>query len=67
MEVELTASIDESAIVMPAGLPGYEAFNDSIARPSPFDLGSCIVLQLPNLQFRLRTNNYYMGMSTSCA
>lgn len=61
MEIELTASVDRGAVVMPAGLPGYESFSDNAAKRSEVDLGSCVVLQVPDLQLQLRTNNYYMG------
>ncbi|CCM03589.1 uncharacterized protein FIBRA_05726 [Fibroporia radiculosa] len=63
MELELNLSVDGGFIILPIGLPGYEAHSPAQAKVGPADLGSCLVLSLPDLQVGLRTNDYYMDMS----
>jgi hypothetical protein len=45
-------------VVMPAGLRGYERDPPDAQRA---DLGTCVLLSLPELQIHLRSNEYYMG------
>lgn len=45
---------------MPAGLRGYDVDQ---ANGQEADIGTCILLSLPELQVHLRTNEYYMGRS----
>ncbi|OSD07084.1 hypothetical protein PYCCODRAFT_793525 [Trametes coccinea BRFM310] len=63
MQVTLGLDVDNGLIVLPAGHPGYEKYNDDQPRASSEDLGPCLMLSLPQLQLQLRTNDYYMEMS----
>lgn len=64
MTVELDLSVAASAIIMPAGIPGYESFSVKQAHNlDNVDMGACAVLVVPDLQLRLKTHDYYMGTS----
>ncbi|KAH8080285.1 hypothetical protein BXZ70DRAFT_901408 [Cristinia sonorae] len=64
MTVELDLAIESSAMIMPAGLPGYESFSVKAAHNlDNIDMGACAVLVIPDLQLRLRTHDYYMEMA----
>lgn len=66
MTVELDVSVESSAMIIPAGLPGYESYNvKETHNLDNIDMGACAVLVMPDLQLHLRTHDYFMGMLRS--
>ncbi|KAL4251310.1 hypothetical protein ABKN59_005668 [Abortiporus biennis] len=64
MHVDLTLALNSGLMVIPAGLPGYEAYNLNEAyNLDEIDIGASLILAFPALQLCLRTHEYYMDMS----
>lgn len=62
MNVLLDVTVDSSAMIVPAGIPGYESYSVKEAHNlDNVDMGACAVLIMPDLQLRLRVHDYYMG------
>ncbi|KAJ8503140.1 hypothetical protein ONZ45_g11120 [Pleurotus djamor] len=61
-EIEVSIVVDDAIMVVPAGLPGYEAPIPMESKPSR-GIGACVVMALPQLQLHLRTTEHYMEMS----
>ncbi len=64
--MELGVLVNNGLMVIPASLRGYEMESDD-ADKGPPDIGTCVMMAMPELQLQLRTHNYYMGMSPSGA
>ena len=47
-------------MILPAGLRGYER-DDDTKLDGPADIGTCVMLAMPELQLYLRTHEYFMG------
>ncbi|THH30793.1 hypothetical protein EUX98_g3395 [Antrodiella citrinella] len=63
MQVELDVSVESGAMVVPAGVPGYESYSVKEAHNlDNIDMGACAVLIMPDLQLHLRTHDFYMEM-----
>ena len=58
LQIQLEVSILNGLVVMPAGLRGYESDQPGDLEG---DIGTCVMLALPELQIHLRTHDYYMG------
>ncbi|OBZ68136.1 hypothetical protein A0H81_11866 [Grifola frondosa] len=67
MQVELGVNVDAGLMVLPAGLPGYETYSADQSNSTDSDLGSCLMLFMPEIQLQLRTCDYYMEMSLNVA
>ncbi|CAK5265757.1 unnamed protein product [Mycena citricolor] len=62
MQVDLEIDLQNALMVVPAGLSGYEAsasLRESSA--SPPSIGSCVLLDIPELQVHFRLHDYFMG------
>ena len=58
----LDLSVETGSLILPVASRGYE--NDhSEAIDNGTDIGTCVLLTLPELQLELRTHDYYMGES----
>lgn len=59
--------VDQSVVILPAGLQGYEASNDisieyeETPTADPKSIGTAVILLLSELQTSLRTHDYSMG------
>jgi len=61
MQVELSLTLNNGSILMPAGIPGYEDADDH------GNCGAALALYLPELQVDLRLHDYFMGkVPASC-
>ncbi|KAF4598557.1 hypothetical protein EYR38_006961 [Pleurotus pulmonarius] len=61
LQVELMITAEDSIMVIPSGLPGYER---SVSLESQgIGIGACAVLVMPQLQLQLRVTEFYMEMS----
>ncbi|KAJ7045588.1 hypothetical protein C8F04DRAFT_939778 [Mycena alexandri] len=60
LQVELDVDLQNGLMVVPAGLPGYES--GSGAEPLP-GIGSCVLLDLPELQVHFRLHDFFMELS----
>lgn len=56
----MKASVSPGYIVMPAGLRGFEGGYTNVT-PGDDNIGTCVILSLPEFQLYLRTHDYYMG------
>jgi hypothetical protein len=65
LQVEIGASITNGQMILPAGLPGYEA-SDPAREPKLGDsgVGACLILSIPEFQLHFRLHDYYMGTAT---
>ncbi|KAJ7218000.1 hypothetical protein GGX14DRAFT_550111 [Mycena pura] len=63
LQVELDVDLQNGLMVVPAGLPGYEGsstLRDETQNPS---IGSCVLLDTPELQVHFRLHDYNMELS----
>ncbi|KAJ7647262.1 hypothetical protein FB45DRAFT_987066 [Roridomyces roridus] len=65
LQVELEVDLQGGLMVIPAGLPGYEksdlgSINDPLPNPG---IGSCLLLDIPELQVHFRLHDYFMELS----
>jgi len=62
LQVEISASVRNGQMMLPAGLPGYET-SDPAQNPAPGDMGvgACLILAIPEFQLHVRLHDYYMG------
>ncbi|KAF7315604.1 hypothetical protein MIND_00075800 [Mycena indigotica] len=64
LQVDLDLDLQNGTLVLPAGLPGYE---DSATLRDPNNnsgnIGSCLVVEIPELQVHFRLHDYYMELS----
>ena len=51
--------VERGTLILPAGLPGYEASSDN--KDKNVGIGACVVAILPDLQLQLRLHDYFMG------
>ncbi|KAF7288717.1 hypothetical protein HMN09_01377700 [Mycena chlorophos] len=63
MEVDLDLDLQKGTLVLPAGLPGYEG-SESLREQTIMggDIGSALVLDVPELQVHFRLHDYYMDL-----
>jgi hypothetical protein len=59
LQVELMVCMERGTLILPAGLPGYEASSD--ANDRNIGIGACVIVAVPELQLQLRLHDYYMG------
>ncbi|KAJ7901907.1 hypothetical protein B0H14DRAFT_3080144 [Mycena olivaceomarginata] len=62
LQVELDVDLQNGLMVIPAGLPGYES---SVRAESLHNagIGSCVLLDIPELQVHLRLHDFFMELS----
>jgi hypothetical protein len=60
IQVELDVDLQNGLMVVPAGLPGYER---SVRDEAPHNagIGSCVLLDIPELQVHFRLHSFFMG------
>lgn len=58
LQIQLETSVERGLVIMPAGLRGYETDQSDNTEG---DIGTCVMLALPELQIHLRSHEYYMG------
>ncbi|KAG9221064.1 hypothetical protein CCMSSC00406_0005497 [Pleurotus cornucopiae] len=61
LQVELMITAEDSIMVIPSGLPGYE--RSGSLESQGMGIGACAVLVMPQLQLQLRVTEFYMEMS----
>ncbi|KAI0699566.1 hypothetical protein BC835DRAFT_1412549 [Cytidiella melzeri] len=61
LQVELGLSVNNGLMVVPASLRGYELDDDGSNGSA--DIGTCVLMALPELQIQLRTHEYYMEVT----
>lgn len=59
LQVELMLCVTRGTLILPAGLPGYEASSD--LKDMNVGIGACVVATVPEIQLQLRLHDYYMG------
>jgi hypothetical protein len=62
LQVEVDVDLQNGLMVYPAGLPGYEgsgSFRDDA--PHNPGIGSCLLLDIPELQVHFRLHDFFMG------
>ena len=59
--MDLTLLFYDCALVMPAGLPGYEFSLPASVDPSEHGVGSSLIYCLPEAQIHIRLHDYFMG------
>lgn len=64
LQVQLDLSVEGGSIILPAASRGYENDHSKIV-DCETDIGTCLLLSLPELQLELRTHDYYMGECAS--
>ncbi|KAF8630636.1 hypothetical protein AX15_002787 [Amanita polypyramis BW_CC] len=62
LQVTMTLDVNNSHIVLPIGLPGYESVSDW-DMAGGHGIGPCLVLCVPELQMQLRLHDHFMEMS----
>ncbi|KAF7321613.1 hypothetical protein MKEN_00682400 [Mycena kentingensis (nom. inval.)] len=64
LQVDLDVDLQNGTMILPAGLPGYEG-SDTLrdAGATNGDIGSCLVLDMPEIQVHFRLHDYYMELS----
>ncbi|KAJ7783252.1 hypothetical protein B0H16DRAFT_1877649 [Mycena metata] len=60
LQVELDVDLQNGVMVVPAGLPGYESGSGTEPLPG---IGSCVLLDLPELQVHFRLHDFFMELS----
>ncbi|GJE95456.1 hypothetical protein PsYK624_116400 [Phanerochaete sordida] len=60
MQIELDVSVPNGLVIMPVGLRGYESDQHEGEDP---DMGTCVVMSLPELQIHLRSHEYFMELA----
>lgn len=64
MQTELEVTLDKGLMYLPAGIVGFETCNpDKGQLTQDVDLGSIVVLSIPELQVVLTVHEFGMGMS----
>lgn len=61
LQVELDVDLQNGLMVVPAGLPGYEGSSTLRDETQNASIGSCVLLDIPELQVHFRLHDYYMG------
>ncbi|KAJ6586994.1 hypothetical protein DFH09DRAFT_241649 [Mycena vulgaris] len=64
LQVEVDVDLQNGMMVVPAGLPGYEAsgslHDEALHNPG---IGSCLLLDIPELQVHFRLHDFFMELS----
>ncbi|KAJ7497366.1 hypothetical protein FB451DRAFT_229194 [Mycena latifolia] len=64
LQVEVDVDLQNGLMVVPAGLPGYEAsgllYDEA---PQNCRIGSCLLLDIPELQVHFRLHDFFMELS----
>ncbi|KAJ7072266.1 hypothetical protein C8F01DRAFT_1205872 [Mycena amicta] len=63
LEVDLDVDLQNGMLVLPAGLPGYEGSQSLRDQTMSGDIGSCLVVDVPELQVHFRLHDFYMELS----
>ncbi|KAI0093075.1 hypothetical protein BDY19DRAFT_882324 [Irpex rosettiformis] len=61
LQVELGVLVSSGLMIVPASMRGYEL--EGGINHGPADIGTCVMMAMPELQLQLRTHNYYMEMT----
>ncbi|KAK7057149.1 hypothetical protein R3P38DRAFT_1162521 [Favolaschia claudopus] len=63
LQVELEVDLHNGLMVLPAGLPGYEGPVREESSTAGAGIGSCVVLDIPELQVHFRLHDFFMDLS----
>ncbi|KAJ7084454.1 hypothetical protein B0H15DRAFT_940059 [Mycena belliarum] len=64
LQVEVDVDLQNGMMVIPAGLPGYETFGPQQDEAiSNSKIGTCVLLNIPELQVHFRLHDFFMELS----